>query len=183
MAFRWTKKFLENTWKRMTRIAFSLLIILGITLYFLAKHISEPVEVVLRPIVVEKSPYLTEKEVNCLATAIYYEARGESALGKKAVATVVMNRVYSEEFPSTPCNVVYQKRGSTCQFSWVCDFEVGPEDSKFTLEIRDMALRVIKDDTRLPIEAVFFHGVQLGIIWENRYTYLGRIGDHYFYSL
>jgi spore germination cell wall hydrolase CwlJ-like protein len=39
--------------------------------------------------------------------------------GKLAVAQVTMNRANSSKFPSTVCDVVYQKTGSTYQFSWV----------------------------------------------------------------
>ncbi len=55
------------------------------------------------------------KQINCLATAIYYEARGESTQGQKAVASVVINRVKSPRFPKTPCAVLYQKG----QFSFI----------------------------------------------------------------
>lgn len=53
-------------------------------------------------------------EHRCLAETIYYEARGESTAGKKAVANVVLNRVNHHRWPDTICKVVYQKG----QFSW-----------------------------------------------------------------
>lgn len=52
---------------------------------------------------------------HCIASAIYYEALGESMAGKIAVASVVMNRVKSGRYPSDPCAVIYQKG----QFSWI----------------------------------------------------------------
>ena len=48
------------------------------------------------------------KEVNCLAYAIYHEARGEPRLGQEAVANVVINRTKYDEYPKTVCKVVYQ---------------------------------------------------------------------------
>lgn len=54
-------------------------------------------------------------QVNCLATAIYHEARGEPTQCQHMVADVVLNRASSKFYPKTVCNVVYQ-RG---QFSWV----------------------------------------------------------------
>lgn len=55
------------------------------------------------------------QQVTCLALAVYYEARGESLRGQRAVASVVMNRVRSPRFPDTACEVIFQ-RG---QFSFV----------------------------------------------------------------
>lgn len=55
------------------------------------------------------------RQITCLALAVYYEARGESLRGQRAVASVVMNRVRSPRFPDTPCAVIFQ-RG---QFSFI----------------------------------------------------------------
>jgi spore germination cell wall hydrolase CwlJ-like protein len=52
--------------------------------------------------------------VDCLAKNIYFESRGESTLGKVAVAFVVLNRVKQSEWPSDICRVIFQEN----QFSW-----------------------------------------------------------------
>jgi hypothetical protein len=44
----------------------------------------------------------------CLATAVYFEARGEPTVGQVAVAAVVMNRVEARRFPNDVCSVVKQ---------------------------------------------------------------------------
>ena len=54
------------------------------------------------------------KNLSCLELTVYHEARGESILGKTAVAMVVINRVKSSIFPDDVCSVVYQPY----QFSW-----------------------------------------------------------------
>jgi N-acetylmuramoyl-L-alanine amidase len=65
-------------------------------------------------------------EVNCLTEAVYFEARGESHLGKLAVANVILNRTkVAEKFPDTVCGVIKQKG----QFSYnpkqkVTDFDL-----------------------------------------------------------
>jgi spore germination cell wall hydrolase CwlJ-like protein len=69
--------------------------------------------------------------IACLATAIYFEARGEPMVGQVAVAQVIINRVYDERFPDTVCEVVKQGEYYTwkpqipikhrCQFSFWCD--------------------------------------------------------------
>lgn len=54
------------------------------------------------------------KQINCLAKAVYFEARGENWKGMVAVAQVAANRIESDKFPDTYCSVVHQKN----QFSW-----------------------------------------------------------------
>lgn len=66
------------------------------------------------------NPY-DRKQINCLAQNIYFEARGESADGKLAVALVTLNRLASRDYADTVCGVVYQKIRKTYQFSWVAD--------------------------------------------------------------
>jgi spore germination cell wall hydrolase CwlJ-like protein len=58
-------------------------------------------------------------EINCLALAVYGEARGESLKGKIAVINVIMNRVGSRKFPNTICDVVLQDH----QFESIYDNE------------------------------------------------------------
>lgn len=58
-----------------------------------------------------------QKQVECLAKNIYYEARGESVQGKIAVANVTKNRVASHRHPSNYCLVVYKPNA----FSWTKD--------------------------------------------------------------
>ena len=47
----------------------------------------------------------------CLSKAVYHEARGEPAIGKAAVAHVVMNRVGHPWYRESICEVVYQGDG------------------------------------------------------------------------
>ena len=54
-------------------------------------------------------------DLNCLAQAVYFEARGEPLEGQLAVARVIVNRTQSGLFPEDYCAVVSQ-RG---QFSFV----------------------------------------------------------------
>ena len=48
-------------------------------------------------------------EMICVALAVYFEARGESAEGQRAVASVVWNRRNDERWPNHTCEVVAQK--------------------------------------------------------------------------
>ncbi|MFC3886017.1 cell wall hydrolase [Bacillus songklensis] len=51
---------------------------------------------------------LTPYEKDLLARLVNAEAKGESYAGKVAVATVVLNRVESKDFPNTIKGVIYQ---------------------------------------------------------------------------
>ena len=57
------------------------------------------------------------EQLYCGAQNIYHESRGESNLGQIAVAQVVRNRVESQKYPNTICEVVWQPK----QFSWTHD--------------------------------------------------------------
>ena len=70
------------------------------------------------------APDPLERDLDCLALNIYWEARSESLLGQLAVAAVTLNRVAAPAFPDSVCEVVFQgeERGRhLCQFSWRCD--------------------------------------------------------------
>lgn len=54
-------------------------------------------------------PNLPSTEEQCVVRTVYGEARGEDLTGQFLVASVINNRVKSEEFPDSPCEVVNQK--------------------------------------------------------------------------
>lgn len=55
-----------------------------------------------------------QKDLNCMIENVFMEARGEDNHGKLLVASVVMNRVKHNNWPSTICGVIHQPS----QFSW-----------------------------------------------------------------
>ncbi len=63
------------------------------------------------------------RALECLTSAIYYEAGQESIDGQRAVAQVVLNRVRHPAFPASVCGVVYEgsTRQTGCQFTFTCD--------------------------------------------------------------
>jgi len=67
--------------------------------------------------------------LNCLASAVYYEAGNQDTDGERAVAQVVLNRVRHPAFPSSVCGVVYQgsTRPTGCQFTFTCDGSLARE--------------------------------------------------------
>ena len=60
-------------------------------------------------------PVRRSTKTNCIATAVYFEARGETLEGQLAVARVVMNRAASGSYPAELVRVVKQP----AQFSFV----------------------------------------------------------------
>jgi hypothetical protein len=61
---------------------------------------------------------VTPREIECMAQAIYHEAKSEGYSGKVAVGYVILNRIADGRFRSTVCDTVYQKDKGRCQFSW-----------------------------------------------------------------
>ena len=140
-----------------------------------------------------------EKAVECLALNIYHEARGEEKLSRYAVAWVTMNRVKSNRFPDTVCEVVHQGRISRwhientgkvvplrnqCQFSWWCD---GKSDEVHELkafeDAREIAIDVLLDKTKAdPTKgSLWYHADYVNPNWSSSYHRVARIGSHIFY--
>ena len=131
-------------------------------------------------------PAVSERELWCLATAIYFEARGESYRGQVAVAQVVENRVKHPNYPDTICGVVFQnqQRRNACQFSFACDGH--PEtitDRRAWTQAQDIAQKVASGELYLPevADATHYHATYVYPYWAPRMTRLTKIGLHIFY--
>ena len=75
------------------------------------------------PFVFKGDTAARKRALECLASALYYEAGSQDDNGERAVAQVVLNRVRHPAFPATVCDVVYQgsTRATGCQFTFTCD--------------------------------------------------------------
>ncbi|WP_090080619.1 cell wall hydrolase [Lentibacillus persicus] len=60
---------------------------------------------------------VSEEGKELMAKLVHAEAKGEPYEGKVAVATVVLNRVDSNDFPDTVKDVIYEKTGGVHAFS------------------------------------------------------------------
>ena len=132
-------------------------------------------------------------ELACMATAIYFEARGEPMVGQVAVAQVIMSRVYDERYPNTICEVV--KQGyyyswnpeipipDKCQFSFWCDGKpenIKDEDAYFwATEVADAVMVGTLYDTTQG--ATHYHAYYVQPSWSKKFTQTVRINDHIFY--
>jgi hypothetical protein len=127
------------------------------------------------------------RDEQCLAEALYFEARGEGVDGQKAVAGVILQRVRSRDYPNTVCGVVYQgtERGDKrCQFSFACDDVADtPRESKAWARSADLAARIMAGTVSLgeTDQAIAFHSVNVEPIWAATMQRTRVVGNHVFY--
>ncbi len=126
-------------------------------------------------------------EENCLARAIYFEARSETELGQLAVAKVILNRKNDPDFPKTICGVVYQGSGrrNSCQFSFACDGL--PDDVKQPAawaNAKRIAQKSIAGDQSVQAigTATNYHADYVKPKWAKSMRRLIKIGRHIFYA-
>lgn len=125
-------------------------------------------------------------ELRCLATAIYFEARGESERGQRAVAEVVLARVRTPGWPKTICGVVYQGAHgkSGCQFSFACDGRSDVGHGAAWIGAKDIAAEAMQssDDPTVPLRnAIYFHAKGVHPSWSKHMIRVALIGSHIFY--
>lgn len=131
---------------------------------------------------------LRQRQLDCLARNIYYEAGYEPFEGKVAVAQVTINRTESGSFPSDICQVVYQKNiiyeKVLCQFSWYCDSASlkKPMNGAAYTESMEVAKKVLLEGFRLDSlkTALYFHGDYINPKWGKKPV--AKIGRHIFYN-
>ena len=123
---------------------------------------------------------------NCLAHGIYFEARGESLEGQKAVAQVILNRVKNPKYPNSICGVVYQNKHkrNACQFSFACD---GVPDRVKSRKYWKVSTKVANDaiDGRYWLmkvgSASHYHADYVRPKWSRKMRKMTKIGRHIFY--
>lgn len=119
----------------------------------------------------------------CLATALYHEARGESIRGQFAVAEVILNRVDSPAYPRSVCGVVQQRGGGSCQFSYVCDGKSDRISEKGAWARAGKIARLMLDGAprALTAGATHFHTKRVNPRWASKFDRTASIGAHLFY--
>lgn len=126
------------------------------------------------------------REQQCLASGIYFEARGESVRGQAAVAQVILNRVRNPAYPGTICGVVYQNKDwrNRCQFSFACDNIRDRVRSEEHWKVaRDVAMATTAGKIWLKEvgSATHYHAIYVRPRWARTMEKVGRIGLHVFY--
>lgn len=115
--------------------------------------------------------FANQDQTQCIATAIYYEARGSTREDKIGVGNVIMNRVRDRRFPNTPCAVVYQRS----QFSWTSGGWA--HQSRYLELARQIQSGNIEDNTQ---NSLYFWSVRIGTPNWARGKRIIRIGQHYY---
>jgi spore germination cell wall hydrolase CwlJ-like protein len=125
------------------------------------------------------------RALECLTSAVYYEAGNQSADGERAVAQVVLNRVRHPAFPSSVCGVVYQ--GSTqstgCQFTFTCDgsLERRP-DAQGWARAKQIAEAALNGAVFGPVGlATHYHADYVVPYWASTMAKNAVVGAHLFY--
>jgi spore germination cell wall hydrolase CwlJ-like protein len=123
-----------------------------------------------------------DAEQECLANAVYFEARGEPLQGQLAVAEVVMNRAASGRFPTSLCGVVVQR----AQFSFVHRGRMPRADRASEAWRRAVGIARVaverKAPRQVPATCLWYHANYVSPSWGRRLAQSARIGLHIFYS-
>ena len=124
-----------------------------------------------------------ERQIECLARNMYFEARGESTAGQLAVGQVTINRVGEKGFPRSICGVVNQRS----QFSWVGKQSTISQPRVYK-QIYAMAELLYEDYYQrqkfpdLVDGATHFHTSAVNPQWRGKLLVV-RIGNHNFYKV
>lgn len=122
----------------------------------------------------------------CLAQAIYFEARSEPINGQKAVAEVILNRVDHRRWPNSICGVVQQgaHRRHACQFSYYCDGVPERISNRAAWKTAvEIAKSSIASKSRpLTKGATHYHANYVRPRWARSMTATARFGSHIFYT-
>ncbi len=124
-------------------------------------------------------------QTECLATAIYYEARSETHAGQLGVAEVIVNRVKDHRYPNSICDVVFQgaTRTTGCQFTFTCDGAMGkkPRGAKWQ-KAQTIAAHVMMDlNEGHTGGATHYHATYVDPVWNSGLIRTEKIGTHIFY--
>lgn len=119
----------------------------------------------------------SSKELECMSRAMYFESNRSSRDGMVAVGSVVMNRVASDAFPNTVCEVVGQKN----------QFAPGVMSKKMTepasvARVEEAARSVLAGERHPNVQnARFFHALYYKANYNNMH-YVASAGGNAFYE-
>jgi N-acetylmuramoyl-L-alanine amidase len=120
---------------------------------------------------------LSSGEKDLLSRLVEAEAKGESYEGKVAIATVVLNRVESTQFPNSVTSVIHEVVGNAYAFTPVQNGEINKPASKEAKEAVEEAL-TRKDRLQ---NSLFFYNPEIATDdWIRSRTIVKTIGKHAF---
>ena len=113
-------------------------------------------------------------ELDCLATAVWFESRGEALEGQLAVAQAVVNRARSGRWGQGICGVIKAPR----QFNFKID-QVKRSTATFTTAMAVARIAVAGLWHDIAEGAHSFHAARLSPGW--RLKRVAKVGNHVFY--
>jgi len=117
-------------------------------------------------------------DLECMAGAVYFEAKGEPLTGQLAVAQVILNRSESGRFPKSICSVVTQHG----QFSFIRGGRIPAINRSSSAYRRALAVARVAMDGLWDSQAgnaLYFHATHVSPGW--RMARVAAIGRHVFY--
>jgi len=124
------------------------------------------------------------RATDCLAAAVLYEA-GDDAVGEKAVAQVVLNRLRHPAFPKTVCGVVFEgsERSTGCQFTFTCDGALARHPSADGWRrAREIATAALAGSVYKPVGyATHYHTDWVVPYWQSSLDKLAAVHTHLFF--
>jgi|SRR5579863_7674363 len=122
-----------------------------------------------------------DADQECVAAAIYFEARGEPIEGQLAVAEVILNRAASGKYPASICAVVKQP----AQFSFVRRGRIPSIAKASDAWRRAVAVAHVAFEgliQRIASDVLWYHADYVHPSWGSRLTRVTQIGAHIFYN-
>ena len=127
----------------------------------------------------------SDKQMSCLAEALYFEARGEPIKGQLAVGEVILNRVEDIRYPSSICKVVNQGTGRrfACQFTYTCDgkLETVNERKPYKMALKIAKILMTTHDRKLTRGSTHYHSNYVNPKWSKNFERVAKFGRHIFY--
>lgn len=124
----------------------------------------------------------SDQDQDCLASAVYFESRGEPIEGQLAVANVVLNRAASGRYPPDLCETITQH----AQFSFVRHGHIPMADRASEAWRKAVAIAHIAEDklaqAEVPASVLWYHATYVAPSWGKKLTRETQIGLHIFYS-
>ena len=128
------------------------------------------------------------KEQQCLAQAVYFEARSEPEMGQAAVAQVVLNRLKSIYYPKTICEIVFQnqERYLGCEFTFTCEGKSLVVNDPDSWALAEKLARKVLEGAIYNAEvgdSTHYHADYVRPYWAKALEKRDVIGRHIFYQL
>lgn len=153
-----------------------------------SEHVMELAEVQAAPAMAFRGLTALDsyRALNCLTSAIYYEAGNEPEDGQRAVAQVVLNRVRSPLWPNSVCGVVYEGSERTdyrCQFTFSCDGSMArAPDIRAWARAQRVAEQALSGLVYRSVGlATHYHTLAVRPPWSGALQAVAVIGAHIFY--